>query len=325
MTKNTSFRNARKKSFTQISNGLIGDKNITLEAKALLTIFLSNTEDWKIQMKEIITRSKNGRDAHYRVLDELIEHGYIARVEVRNKNGKFENQEYIFSDDKEEVIQEIKDVQQWGKENKKQIDITYCVKKEKKKRTNKKEIEPLPENQDTEIQDTDNRDSVNQYINNTSKQNTNRDNTNRDNTNSSSSSKVDNQKKRNKTDIKKEEEEKIINLCNSNVFYDVLRDFLKEKGKDRQTIIKTLLECQNRELELFTMEDIKNQYEHMMNKKHYGERIWDFAKYFAKGLKDLADQSKASKQYQQEKIREYELAMQKQQKRSSIYYNWLEN
>lgn len=64
----TSYRNVRKSKFTQISNDLLNDEQLTLESKALLSIFLSNSDNWNLHMSEIIKRSKNGRDAHYSAL-----------------------------------------------------------------------------------------------------------------------------------------------------------------------------------------------------------------------------------------------------------------
>ena len=64
MAKKESYRNVRRANYTQVTNSLLNDKEATLQAKGLLSIFLSNSDDWEIHMDEIITRSKNGRDAH---------------------------------------------------------------------------------------------------------------------------------------------------------------------------------------------------------------------------------------------------------------------
>lgn len=87
-----------------VDNNFINNPQLTLEAKHLLTIFLSNSEDWKINMVDIIKRSKNGRDKHYTCLRELITHGYVARIEIHNGiNKRYEQQIYVFSDIVEEV------------------------------------------------------------------------------------------------------------------------------------------------------------------------------------------------------------------------------
>lgn len=69
-----------KNGFTQIPNSILNDENLTLEEKALLSIIMSNHEDWKIYQKEIECRSKNGRDSHAKLFKKLAEKGYIVRV-----------------------------------------------------------------------------------------------------------------------------------------------------------------------------------------------------------------------------------------------------
>lgn len=127
--------------------------------------------------------------------------------------------------------------------------------------------------------------------------------------------------------LNKEEEEIIYNARANNIVYEILEDFFKTKGIDQQTIDQTILELTKRDLNLFLMEDVEKQFKHMMDKLKYGEvdNHNGFAVYFANGLQMRSTQSKASKQYQQEKIREYELAMQKKQERAKNlpYYDWL--
>ncbi|RKJ31727.1 hypothetical protein D7X33_40125, partial [Butyricicoccus sp. 1XD8-22] len=123
----------------------------------------------------------------------------------------------------------------------------------------------------------------------------------------------------------KKEEEEVINICINNIAYDILGDYLGEKGIGKSTIIKTILECYKRNLEIFTMDDIEKQYGFMMEKISSGQRIFDFAVFFANGLHDLAEQSKSNKVYQQEKLRKLELAQQQRKERSFFFYNWLEN
>ncbi|MGA5691491.1 hypothetical protein [Cytobacillus pseudoceanisediminis] len=191
---NTRYRNVRRSSFTTISNRFLRDSEVTLQAKGLLSIFLSNHEDWEINMKEIISRSKNGRDAQYKVVNELIKHGYFARVEVRSSvGGGFEGIEYIFSDEKEDVQAELNELEQWAIDNSKEILVEYMDRQDKKKKKKADKtphtenqdtvVNPHTENQDTEnqdtgLQDTESRDTESQYINNIKEKNTNSNKTN---------------------------------------------------------------------------------------------------------------------------------------------------
>lgn len=177
----TTYRNAKKEKFTSISNSLLWDKEASLQAKGLLSIFLSNTPDWELNMKEIITRSKNGRDAHYNIVNELIELGYFARVQVVDPvKRQFEEMIYIFSDVKQEVIDELENTKQWFSANGKDLVIEYKTKKIKNIKK-----EPVTENQEAEEkpfpenQDPDKKDPADQYINNTKGNNTKGNNTNK--------------------------------------------------------------------------------------------------------------------------------------------------
>lgn len=123
-------------------------------------------------------------------------------------------------------------------------------------------------------------------------------------------------------------EEEISARARDNIAYQVLGDFLHSKGLSQETINKTILELFQRGIDLFTMKDIKKQYEHMMDKLKYEEvdNHNNFPEYFARGIKMRTEQSKASKQYIQEQLREYEIAMQetREEKGSFPFYNWIE-
>ncbi len=67
------------------------DTMITWKAKGILSYFLSAGR--KLTLKEIETISKESRDTVYSVIKELIDNGYIERVELREK-GKFNSVEY---------------------------------------------------------------------------------------------------------------------------------------------------------------------------------------------------------------------------------------
>lgn len=159
--KTEEYVNARRRGYTVTDNGMHDDKKLTLQAKGLLGIFLSNKEDWKINMKEIITRSKNGRDGHYKVVNELIANEYFARIELR-KDNRYYKMVYIFSDIKEDVAHKLSQLlPKYESEG-----LTYNVEYgEKAPLTESQETAisvSLPENQETENQVTEN-----QYNNNT--------------------------------------------------------------------------------------------------------------------------------------------------------------
>lgn len=183
------YVNVRKNKFTQVSNGVLWDKDVTLQAKGLLSIFLSNSDDWELNIKEIITRSKNGRDAHYKIIDELIQHGYFARVELRNDKKQFERMVYIFSDEKEDVIEGVKQFAEnplafvnQDKKGSKSVDSVDNQPFPESQYTGNSSEKPFPENQDSGIQDSGNADTENQYTNNNNLNYTKENNTKSNNT-----------------------------------------------------------------------------------------------------------------------------------------------
>lgn len=173
-----SFKNARRRGYTTVENEILDDSAVSLEGKGLIAILLSNRNDWDIVMSNIVSRSKNGRDAHYNVLWHLIEQGYYARIYLK-EGGKHKEVIHIFGAVKDDVKHEVEETINEIKKKKLQYDVEYKMKKSEKKtkKTSKGKEKaplpenqdtvnpPLPENQDTVFQDTDSSDTESQYIN----------------------------------------------------------------------------------------------------------------------------------------------------------------
>ncbi|WP_239773051.1 nuclease [Mammaliicoccus sp. I-M36] len=232
----TSYRNVRKSKFTQISNDLLNDEQLTLESKALLSIFLSNSDDWDLHMSEIIKRSKNGRDAHYSALKKLIKAGYIARLEFKqNSNNQFLKLEYIFSDNKEDINEGIKEAQIFAIENEQSIILTYknldCQKLESTlENKEQRDVEkPFPENPYTDNSNTESAYTESQDINNTNNNNTN---SNNNGLNGMSGNNIDSMPEINDHSLHSNHE-------NDNYLIDEQAHLLKTLPKDLQEFIKS--------------------------------------------------------------------------------------
>ena len=79
------------KGFTQVPNYILSDPKLSIEAKGLLAILLSNAAYWKIQITEIYRRSINSEARQRRVLKELIDNGLVVQEKKRNpKTKRFE-------------------------------------------------------------------------------------------------------------------------------------------------------------------------------------------------------------------------------------------
>ena len=98
----------------------------------------------------------------------MIELGYFARIQVVGKH--FEEMIYLFSDEKEDVANEIENLKKWAEENGKTLLIEYkTVKKRKREKAGDSNENPFPENQDTETTNTENKDNNNTKTNNPKK------------------------------------------------------------------------------------------------------------------------------------------------------------
>ena len=56
---------------------------------------LSLPDDWSFSLADLAIRSKCGREATAKILDELIEAGYLQKVQERGKDGKFGRVEFF--------------------------------------------------------------------------------------------------------------------------------------------------------------------------------------------------------------------------------------
>lgn len=171
------FKHARKRGHSVVENALLDDCNLTGMAKYLLIQFCSHRDGvWKVNMPDIIKRSKNGRDAHYNALTELIHNKYAARVKILDK-GKFIQQIYIYGQIKEDVSELLEETIQ------EQISEGYTVRvefgeplpenPEMVSEGSESSENPFPENPDVENPNPEIQYNINNQRKNTKKENTN--------------------------------------------------------------------------------------------------------------------------------------------------------
>lgn len=84
--------------YSMISNSLIRDESISPDCRWLIIYLLSNKDNWKIKMSQIINHVKRhmGRDRVYIVMNEAIKSGYIQREKI--KRGNLEHITYYVSE-----------------------------------------------------------------------------------------------------------------------------------------------------------------------------------------------------------------------------------
>lgn len=94
--------NALKNNFTQVSNHALLDVRLSAKAKMLYAYMcyrLGISEKWEFIETEILKHFKEKRDAMREAKNELIEFGYLVKIQTRNDKGFFQKNDYeIFAE-----------------------------------------------------------------------------------------------------------------------------------------------------------------------------------------------------------------------------------
>lgn len=88
------FRVKKQEKFSTISNTVANDKRLTFKAVGIHTYLLTKPDDWQVYQKELVKAHKDGRDSVSSGVQELIDCGYIKRVQDRDENGHFVGYSY---------------------------------------------------------------------------------------------------------------------------------------------------------------------------------------------------------------------------------------
>jgi hypothetical protein len=89
------WRKASRTKFTTIPNEFIRNKNLSLEARALLVVLLSYPDNWEFNMPWMRANVLGTSDfITRRMLNELIAAGYIVRRPHREPDGTWRGHDY---------------------------------------------------------------------------------------------------------------------------------------------------------------------------------------------------------------------------------------
>ena len=83
------IRAAHERDFTIITNAALRDTNLSLKAKGLLALMLSEHDGWNFTIKGLSAKCKEGVDAVAAIVKELEAQGYVARRRERSTDGHF--------------------------------------------------------------------------------------------------------------------------------------------------------------------------------------------------------------------------------------------
>lgn len=89
------FRIERTRDYAVMSNHHLRNGKLSLKAKGLLSMILSLPEDWNYTTRGLAAICKEGVDAIGGALRELEAAGYIVRHQLRNRQGRISDTEYV--------------------------------------------------------------------------------------------------------------------------------------------------------------------------------------------------------------------------------------
>ena len=89
------FRIERTRDYTVMSNHHLRNGKLSLKAKGLLSMMLSLPEDWNYTTRGLAAICKEGVDAIGGALRELETAGYIVRHQLRDRQGRMSDTEYV--------------------------------------------------------------------------------------------------------------------------------------------------------------------------------------------------------------------------------------
>lgn len=218
------FRVEKNKNYTVMSNTHLRDKDLSLKAKGLLSLMLALPDDWDYTLRGLAAINKESINTISGIVNELIEHGYIIRQQIRGNAGRFGDIDYIIFESPTECEQYILEHEE--KEDVQMEDISPCHKNcDTAETLENSGLEPCHKKPYTETRDTDFCDA-NKILN---KQNTNI-------TNNLSIHPKDN----NKTYV--EFYEQMLEQIKQNIGYDILSCDRSDEIGLIDTIVDTIMD-----------------------------------------------------------------------------------
>ncbi len=81
--------------FFLLSRKTCQDKTLSYEALGMLAYLMSHTDDWRPIVSDLQREKSCGRDRVYRIMNELIEKGFMTRTITRNEKGHIAQIDYV--------------------------------------------------------------------------------------------------------------------------------------------------------------------------------------------------------------------------------------
>lgn len=97
--------------FTMVPNALIRSATLSLKAKGLYCLLFSKPDNWIYVEEALIKESADGRESYRSGIKELVDTGWLNKVQVRDEKGVFSHIDWHLSVDGKPVVGESVDGQ----------------------------------------------------------------------------------------------------------------------------------------------------------------------------------------------------------------------
>lgn len=87
------------RAYAAIPNAAMRDEGLSLEARGLLALMMTYSDDWTFYVPQLQKTAKVGRDVMRRLLKELEQAGYVVREVGRGENNRLSGSEWVINDD----------------------------------------------------------------------------------------------------------------------------------------------------------------------------------------------------------------------------------
>jgi hypothetical protein len=96
MSKQTVFRVAKNRDnpYVMLNKKFLEHPQLSYRAKGILSYILSKPDHWNLNVSDLVNHGKEGRDAIYSAVKELVQHGFMQHICYR-EHGKISHYEYI--------------------------------------------------------------------------------------------------------------------------------------------------------------------------------------------------------------------------------------
>ena len=123
------LKKKQKSNYTMISNEFLQDNNLSFEARGMAASLLSRPEDWVINIPALMAEGNIGRDKVKKIIQELIDNGYMYKAQDRSTGGKFSKNILYISDEKDFLKEEAEKIEQGCEETKEKSNFSPLTEK----------------------------------------------------------------------------------------------------------------------------------------------------------------------------------------------------